>query len=116
MCVAQGVSPGIVKPPKLPPPSTFRRRWRRNVDGGGWGTALVGPRADALGYIYSAPLGLKTYPELTSVETSVSEQYLLNKTIIFLTRSVKKKRNSLIDAVRRFLLDESEHRVGETQS
>ena len=64
MFVAQGVSPGELEflrfssPLRIPPP-------RAAECGGGDGWASFRPRADALGYTYSAPLGLKPYPEFT---------------------------------------------------
>ena len=55
MCVAQGVSPGIVNPPSnAPPPCTAASGGTRRREG----LVSCGPRADALGDTHAAPLGL----------------------------------------------------------
>jgi hypothetical protein len=64
MSVAQGVSPEGVNPSGF-----FRPPLHSAAVGGGMqracGRLSFSLRADALGYTYSAPLGLTPYPELT---------------------------------------------------
>ena len=58
MCVAQGVSSGGSNMTESSP--VFRRQRRRNTGEEGNIRIVHRPRVDALGYTYSAPLGLKT--------------------------------------------------------
>ncbi len=66
MCVAQGVSPGREHDlPSCPPVCRLRRR----TGGDGARSDMAQPRADALRYTHTAPLGLTCSPDVTCMHT-----------------------------------------------